>query len=69
MNDLLLIAVIPIALVAISIVYVLVQIFIETRDTCQHTWTRWSDLQKDGTIPHQTRSCSKCNLYEHRLIK
>ena len=69
MNDLLLIAVIPIALVAISIVYALAQIFIETRDTCNHSWTRWSDPKTSDAHPYQLRTCSKCNQYEQRLIK
>ena len=69
MNDLLLIAVVPISIVTISIIYAFAQIFLQTRDDCSHTWSRWSDPQKGDAHPYQTRSCNKCNMHQSRLVQ
>ena len=69
MTDLLLVGAIPVTIMLLAVAYQVVDYWFQKRDKCQHTWTRWSDLQKDGTHPYQTRSCSKCNLHEQTLIK
>jgi len=69
MNDILLIATLPIAIIVLAVVYYIADYWWMNRSDCSHTWSRWSDPQKSEAHPYQTRSCNRCNLYEHRLIK
>jgi cell division protein FtsW (lipid II flippase) len=69
MNDLLLIAAIPVTIVVLAFVYQALDYYWMNRSTCRHKWTRWSDPQTDAGHPYQLHICSRCNLYEHRLIK
>jgi hypothetical protein len=68
-NEMLLVVTIPVTIVLFGAIYGLFRAFLETRDDCSHTWSRWSDIRKDDGHPYQLRSCHKCNLHEQRLIK
>lgn len=69
MTDVLLFAVIPITVVVLAVVYHVVDYYWMNRSDCDHKWSRWSDPKTDGGHPYQLHICSRCNLYEHRLIK
>jgi choline-glycine betaine transporter len=69
LNEMLLVVTIPVTIVLLGAIYGLFRAFLETRDDCQHAWSRWSDPQKTEGHPHQTRSCNKCNMHQSRLVQ
>jgi hypothetical protein len=69
MNEVLLFAAVPIAIVVLAVVYYIADYYWMNRSTCRHSWSRWSDPRTDGGHPYQLHICARCNLYEHRLIK
>jgi choline-glycine betaine transporter len=68
-NDMLLVVTIPVTIVLLGAIYGLFKAFLETRDDCSHTWSRWTDPQKTEGHPYQTRSCNKCNMHQQRLVQ
>jgi choline-glycine betaine transporter len=68
-NEMLLVVTIPITIVLLGAIYGLFKAFLETRDDCNHTWSRWSDPQKGDAHPYQTRSCNKCNMHQSRIVQ
>jgi hypothetical protein len=69
MNDMLLAVTVPITIVLLGAIYLILNTYLETRDDCSHTWSRWSDPQKGDAHPYQTRSCNKCNMHQSRLVQ
>ena len=69
MNDILLVAVVPVTIVLVAVVYHIADHWWMNRSDCNHSWNRWSDPQKDTGHPYQTRYCSKCNQYQQRIIQ
>ena len=69
MNDLYLAATVPIVIVLLGAIYSVWDAWLKSKSDCDHTWSRWSDPQKDTGHPYQTRSCNRCNLHESRLIQ
>ena len=69
LNEMLLVVTIPVTIVLLGAIYGLFRAFLETRDDCSHTWSRWTDPKTDVCHPYQTRSCNKCNMHEHRLVQ
>lgn len=68
-NEMLLVVTIPVTIVLLGAIYAIGKAFLETRDDCAHTWSRWSDPQKGDAHPYQTRSCNKCNMHQSRLVQ
>lgn len=69
MNDLFLVAFLPILVVVLATIYSVFTTWLEYRDHCSHKFTRWTDPIKEGTHPHQLRHCTECNLYQQRLVQ
>jgi choline-glycine betaine transporter len=69
LNEMLLVVTIPVTIVLIVAIYAIAKAFLETRDDCSHTWSRWSDPQKGDAHPYQTRSCNRCNMHQSRLVQ
>jgi hypothetical protein len=69
MNDIFLILVVPLTIIILATIYKMFDIWLEYKDTCQHTWSRWSDPQKGDAHPYQTRNCNKCNMHQQRLVQ
>ena len=69
MNEVLLFAAVPIAIVVLATIYYIADYYWMNRSICRHSWSRWSDPKTDAGHPYQLHICSRCNLYEHRLIK
>jgi hypothetical protein len=69
MNDFFLVAALPLLAVVLVAVYKITDIWLENRDSCAHTWSRWTDPQKGEGHPYQTRSCNKCNLHQSRIVQ
>lgn len=68
-NEMLLVVTIPVTIVLLGAIYAIGLAYLETRDDCSHTWSRWSDPQKGDGHPYQTRSCNKCNMHQSRLVQ
>jgi hypothetical protein len=68
-NDMLLVVTLPITIVLLGAIYAIGKAFLQTRDDCSHAWSRWTDPQKSEAHPYQTRSCSKCNMHQQRIIQ
>lgn len=43
--------------------------WLEHRDECKHRWSTWGDPVKGDGHPYQLRACTKCNMYESRIIQ
>lgn len=69
LNEMLLVVTVPVTIVLLGAIYAIGRAYLETRDDCAHTWSRWSDPQKTEGHPHQTRSCNKCNMHQSRLVQ
>jgi hypothetical protein len=69
MIDMLLLVAIPISVITIAAIYKAVDIYLDTKDQCNHTWSRWSDPRKGAWTTDQTRSCNKCNMHQQRIVQ
>jgi hypothetical protein len=69
MSDMLLAVTVPITIVLLGAIYLMLNTYLETRDDCSHTWSRWSDPQKSDAHPYQTRNCNRCNMHQQRIIQ
>ena len=68
MNDLLLIAAVPVTIVLVATIYYIADYWWMHRSDCYHSWTRWSDPRTDAGHPYQTRYCTRCNEHKTRLV-
>ena len=69
LNDMLLVVTVPIIIVLLGAIYMILTTYLETRDDCAHTWSRWSDVKQGDGHPYQFRSCNKCNMHQQRLVQ
>lgn len=69
MSDMLLVVTLPISIVLLGAIYAMITTYLETKDDCSHTWSRWTDPQKGDAHPYQTRSCNKCNMHQSRIVQ
>jgi hypothetical protein len=69
LNDMFLVVTLPITIVLLGAIYMMLTTYLETRDECKHTWSRWSDPKTSEGHPYQTRNCNKCNMHQSRLVQ